>query len=120
MLCIDHPVVQAMIPRIADRRIVTYGISPQADVRAVDIALGPSGGRYRRRHRRPRATDRARLIEGLRLPMFGEHNVQNSLAAIAVADEMGVGDETLRKALGQLRRRQAPLHQAPARSTASP
>ena len=98
VLCLDHPVVQAMIGRIDDRRIVTYGLSPQADVRAVDIAIDPSGASYDVVIS-ARGTDSERLIRGLRLPMMGQHNVQNSLAAIAVAHEMGADDDTIRKAL---------------------
>src|SRR5436309_1034690 len=45
-LCIDHPVVQSMIPKVSDRRIVTYGMSPQADIRALNVKLGPEGARY--------------------------------------------------------------------------
>jgi UDP-N-acetylmuramate--alanine ligase len=96
-LCIDHPVVQGMIPRVADRRIVTYGMSPQADVRAVNIITGTAGARYD-----VQLTDRiagtSRVIEGIALPMFGLHNVQNSLAAIAVGTEMGIDDATLKSA----------------------
>ena len=98
VLCLDHPVVQAMIGRIDDRRIVTYGLSPQADVRALDIAIDPSGASYDVVIS-ARGTTSERLIRGLRLPMMGEHNVQNSLAAIAVAHEMGADDDTIRKAL---------------------
>ncbi len=94
-LCIDHPVVQAMIPRLIDRRIITYGFSPQADVRAVDLTMHPDGSQFRvvitDRYR-----DAQRDIAGVKLPMVGQHNVQNSLAAIAVANEMGVSDETIR------------------------
>jgi UDP-N-acetylmuramate--alanine ligase len=97
-LCIDHPVVQAMIPRVSDRRIVTYGLSPQAAVRAVNVEVGPDGATYdviiQDRHQQEE-----RRIERLHLPMHGAHNVQNSLAAIAVAHEMGIGDETIRKGL---------------------
>jgi UDP-N-acetylmuramate--alanine ligase len=96
-LCIDHPVVQGMIPKLSERRIVTYGMSPQADIRAVNIDLGPNGARYD-----IVITDRlqetSRTIAGIRLPMFGHHNVQNSLAAIAVAAEMGFGDDVVRAA----------------------
>ncbi|HEY2131817.1 MAG TPA: UDP-N-acetylmuramate--L-alanine ligase [Acetobacteraceae bacterium] len=98
VLCLDHPVVQAMIGRINDRRIVTYGLSPQADVRALDIAVDPTGANYDVAIA-GRGIAPARLIRGLRLPMMGHHNVQNSLAAIAVAHEMGADDETIRKAL---------------------
>jgi UDP-N-acetylmuramate--alanine ligase len=97
-LCIDHPVVQAMIPRLADRRIITYGFSPQADIRAVDIEMAPSGSTFTVViSDRFRETERE--IKNMKLPMVGQHNVQNSLAAIAVANEMGVDDDTLRKGL---------------------
>ena len=96
-LCIDHPVVQGMIPKLSERRIVTYGMSPQADIRAVNIDIGPNGARYD-----VVITDRlhetSRTIAGIKLPMFGQHNVQNSLAAIAVAEEMGLGDDVVRTA----------------------
>ena len=98
-LCIDHPEVQAMIPRVSDRRIVTYGMSPQAAVRAINIDIGPDGATYdvviQDRHQQEE-----RRIERVHLPMHGAHNVQNSLAAIAVAHEMGIGDDIIRKGLG--------------------
>ena len=84
VLCIDHPVVQGLIPKLTERRIRTYGLSPQADIRAVDIRHGAEGSAYD-----VVVTDRAtggeRTIRNLTLPMFGDHNVQNSLAAVAVA-----------------------------------
>ena len=98
ILCIDHPEVQAMIPRVSDRRIVTYGMSPQADVRATNIEMGPEGATYDVTIV-DRMQDATRTIQGMKLPMVGRHNVQNSLAAIAVAHEMHVPDETIRKAL---------------------
>ena len=98
VLCIDHPVVQATIARVSDRRIVTYGMNPQADVRAVNVKLGPEGARFD-----VVITDRVhgteRSITGLALPMFGAHNVQNSLVPIAIASEMGIAEDALRKAL---------------------
>jgi UDP-N-acetylmuramate--alanine ligase len=96
-LCIDHPVVQSLIPKL-DRRIVTYGLSPQADIRATNVKIGREGARYDVVIT-GRQTERARTIEGLRLPMFGQHNVQNSLAAIAIAEEMGLGDDVIRAGL---------------------
>jgi UDP-N-acetylmuramate--alanine ligase len=97
-LCIDHPVVQGLIPKLAERRVVTYGLSPQADVRAVNVEIGREGARYdvvlTDRH-----AETSRTIEGLRLPMLGQHNVQNSLAVIAVAEEMGLPDTVVRAAL---------------------
>jgi UDP-N-acetylmuramate--alanine ligase len=97
-LCIDHPVVQQMIPKLSDRRVLTYGLSPQADIRAVDVRLGRDGARYDIVVSDALA-DRGRTIPDLFLPMFGRHNVQNSLAAAAVAEAMALGDDALRAAL---------------------
>ena len=97
-LCLDHPEVQALIPRVADRKIITYGISPQADVRASEVELGPKGSRYT-----VTITDRfhgaEHRLEAVTLPMLGQHNVQNSLAAIAIAHEMAIPEATVRQAL---------------------
>jgi UDP-N-acetylmuramate--alanine ligase len=101
-LCIDHPVVQSMIPKVSDRRVVTYGMSPQADIRAVNIAIGKDGARYDVAIA-GRTQDRTRTVAGLHLPMFGQHNVQNSLAAIAVAEEMGLGEDVIRAALANFK-----------------
>src|SRR5689334_2192272 len=87
VLCVDHPVVQAMIPRLSDRRVITYGFSPQADVRAVDLRLDAKGSTYNVVVN-DRFRDTTKTIENVHLPMVGQHNVQNSLAAIAVANEM--------------------------------
>jgi len=97
-LCIDHPEVQALIARVPDRKIVTYGFSPQAMVRAVNVTFGGDGARYDVAIT-DRVTGQSRTIAGLTLPMFGEHNVQNSLAAIAVAVELGLPNDIVRKAL---------------------
>ena len=97
-LCIDHPVVQAMIPRVSDRRIVTYGMSPQADIRATNLQMSPTGARFDVVIG-DRLTGGTRALHSLGLPMLGAHNVQNSLAAVAVAQEMGFDDTTVRKAL---------------------
>tara|TARA_A100001037_G_scaffold280264_2_gene282865 strand:- start:5972 stop:7411 length:1440 start_codon:yes stop_codon:yes gene_type:complete len=100
VLCIDHPEVQSMIGRVSDRRIVTYGLSPQADVRGSDVRFSPQGAVFDAvisdRH-----GGEATVVERLELPMFGEHNVQNALAAVAVAWEMGVPAETIRHGLSR-------------------
>jgi UDP-N-acetylmuramate--alanine ligase len=101
-LCIDHPVVQGMIPKLSDRRVLTYGMSPQADIRAVDVRLGRDGARYDVVVSDALA-DRGRTISELFLPMFGAHNVQNSLAAVAVAEAMGLGDDAVRVALREFK-----------------
>ena len=97
-LCLDHTEVQAMIPRVSDRRLITYGMSPQADVRAINLELGTDGTRFD-----IALTDRKsgneRSIHGLYLPMVGQHNVQNALAAVAIAYEMGLEDDVIRRAL---------------------
>ncbi len=98
-LCIDHPEVQAMIPKVSDRRIVTYGFSPQADVRADNVRGGPGGSTFDVTVSDRQSGD-ARRIEDVTLAMHGQHNVQNALAAIAIATEMGIADDILAKALG--------------------
>ena len=91
LLCVDHPEVQTIIPRLRDRRVVTYGFAAQADVRADNVTPVPGGNRFDVAIR-DRAGD-VRTIEGVELPMPGRHNVQNALAAIGVAIEMGIADD---------------------------
>ncbi|MCW6532848.1 MULTISPECIES: UDP-N-acetylmuramate--L-alanine ligase [Sphingomonas] len=95
LLCLDHPEVQALIPRVRDRRIVTYGFAASADVRGVNVVPYPGGNRFEAiiRHR----DGTARSIEHIDLPMPGRHNVQNALAAIGVALELGIDDATIQK-----------------------
>jgi UDP-N-acetylmuramate--alanine ligase len=102
VLCVDHPQVQAMIPRLSDRRIVTYGFSPQADVRAQKMLSDKAGATFEVTVA-DRATGRTRLLPPMRLPMLGSHNVQNALAAIAVGTEMGLPDESIRSALASFK-----------------
>lgn len=97
-LCIDHVEVQAMIPRVSDRKVVTYGFSPQADVRATNVKRSKEGVVMDVTINN-RKESSSRTIEAVVLPMFGDHNIQNALAAIAIASEMGIEDEILRKAL---------------------
>jgi UDP-N-acetylmuramate--alanine ligase len=97
-LCLDHPVVRAMVPRLADRRLVTYGLGEGADIRATDVRLGRDGAHYDVVVR-DALGGKERTIPDLRLPMFGRHNVQNSLAMIAVAAELGLGEEVVRRTL---------------------
>jgi UDP-N-acetylmuramate--alanine ligase len=97
VLCIDHPEVQALIGRVTDRRIVTYGLSPQAEVRAVELDYHDGAASFDVEILdRPNKT--TRKIAGISLPMPGRHNVQNALAAVAVAQHMGIDDDTLRAA----------------------
>jgi UDP-N-acetylmuramate--alanine ligase len=98
VLCLDHPEVQAMIPRLSDRRIVTYGFSPQADVRAEKLVMDRLGATFEVVVS-DRPAGRTRRLKPFRLPMLGAHNVQNALAAIAVGVEMELSEDTIRTAL---------------------
>jgi UDP-N-acetylmuramate--alanine ligase len=97
VVCLDHPEVQALAATVENRRLITYGTNPQAEVRATNISMGPDGARF----------DVTLAIRGqeavtladMRLPMAGNHNMLNALAAIAVSRELGVSDEALRTGL---------------------
>ena len=93
VLCIDHPEVQAVIPKVRDRRVVTYGFSAQADVRGENVRPYPGGNRFDAVLRQRDGS--FRRIEGIDLPMPGRHNVQNALAAVGVAVEMGCADSVI-------------------------
>jgi UDP-N-acetylmuramate--alanine ligase len=106
VLCIDHPVVQAVIGEVRDRKVVTYGFSLQADICGVNVRSLDGGNAFDVMVRQRGEHDRR--IEGVHLPMPGRHNVQNALAAIAVAIEMGCSDEVIRTGFarfGGVRRR---------------
>src|SRR5213592_3140658 len=98
VMCTDHPVVQLLVGQITDRRVITYGENLQADVRLA--ALEHADGRSRFSIvLRDRAGEMMHEIADLTLPMPGRHNALNATAAIAVARELGIGDELVRKAL---------------------
>jgi UDP-N-acetylmuramate--alanine ligase len=97
-LCVDHPEVQAMIPRVSDRRIITYGFSPQADVRAVDTFDGRDHMLFNVALSE-RMSGGPSVIERVKLPMLGYHNVRNALAALSIGSEMGIPPDVLRDAL---------------------
>jgi UDP-N-acetylmuramate--alanine ligase len=96
-VCLDHPEVQAMAAQVENRRLVTYGINPQAEVRALRVDMDQLGAEFDVCIQ-PR-DGQTRVIERLRLPMPGWHNVSNALAAIAVARELGVSDEAIKEGL---------------------
>jgi len=98
VMCLDHPEVQALVGRIEDRRIVTYGQNRQADVRFEDLRTEGGMSRFTV-HINDRRTGDTREIPGLTLPMPGSHNVSNATAAIAVADQLGISAEDIRKGL---------------------
>ncbi|MCJ1959458.1 UDP-N-acetylmuramate--L-alanine ligase [Novosphingobium mangrovi (ex Hu et al. 2023)] len=94
LLCIDHPEVQAVIPKVRDRRVVTYGFSAQADIRGENVTPIPGGNRFDVALRQRDGS--FQRIEGIELPMPGRHNVQNALAAVGVSIEMGCPHEVIR------------------------
>ena len=107
VMCTDHPVVQSLVGRIEDHRIVTYGENPQADVRLVDVSHA-GGTSLFSIVLRERAGQAAHEIKNIALPMPGRHNALNSTAAVAVAHELGIADDVIRNALakfGGVRRR---------------
>jgi UDP-N-acetylmuramate--alanine ligase len=97
VMCLDHPEVQALAATVENRRLITYGTNPQAEVRALNVAMGPDGARFDVAFA-IRGQEEA-LLKDMHLPMAGMHNVLNSLAALAVARELGVSDADLKKGL---------------------
>ena len=102
VLCLDHPNVQNMIPRLSDHRVITYGFSPQADVRAERMVADKRGATFEVIVT-DRTRNRSRKMGPFRLPMLGSHNVQNALAAVAVAVEMEIDESTIRSAFADFR-----------------
>jgi UDP-N-acetylmuramate--alanine ligase len=98
VMCIDHPVVQALVGKIEDRRIITYGHNPQADARLVDLTPKGGGSTFKV-VMRDRKTGAAHEISELTLPMPGRHNASNATAAIAVAHQLGLSDDAIRNAI---------------------
>jgi UDP-N-acetylmuramate--alanine ligase len=92
--CTDHPEVQALVGRVTDRRVVTFGFNAQADVRAVNLRYKDGMAQF---DVSLQAEDT--LIEGCTLPMPGDHNVSNALAAVAVARHLGMKKDEIREAL---------------------
>ena len=92
VLCVDHPEVQNIIGRIRDRRIVTYGFSALADVRADNVTPVPGGSTFDVLILDKEGERRSLAVH---IPIPGRHNVQNALAAIAVALELGISDEAI-------------------------
>jgi UDP-N-acetylmuramate--alanine ligase len=93
LLCLDHPEVQAILPRVQDKRIVTYGFSAQADIRGDNVTPVPGGNRFDVQVRERDGS--TRRIEGIEMPMPGRHNVLNAMAAIGVALHLGIDDATI-------------------------
>ncbi len=98
VLCIDHPEVQVLVSRVTDRRTISYGFNPQADVRVENLRY-ENGGAVFDAVFRSRAEEAEKRWADLVLPMSGDHNVLNALAAITVAHELGTSEAQVRSAL---------------------
>ena len=102
VVCADHPEAQSLTALVRDRRIITYGFNPQADIRAENVNLGPEGAQFDVVAKLPGSREVIR-IENLILPMFGSHNAQNALVAVAVALELGIPQQDIRKGLAKFK-----------------
>ena len=97
-MCIDDTEVQALISAVSDRRIVTYGFSPQADIRATEISADPAGSHFNVIVSN-RVSSTTVDLGCFTMPMVGDHNIRNALAAIAIAQEMGIEPDVIKRAL---------------------
>ncbi len=91
--CVDHPEVQTLVSKLHDRKVITYGIGPQAMVRATDLTFDIDGAHFNV------TLEGEPFIDDVVLPMHGEHNVQNALAAIGVAVHFGIKPEDIQSSL---------------------
>jgi UDP-N-acetylmuramate--alanine ligase len=92
VLCRDHPAVRALVPRLSDRKVTTYGLEPGADITAANIRVEDEGTVFD-------IVLPDRRIEGVRLAMVGAHNISNALAAVGVGLHLRLDDATLRRGL---------------------
>jgi len=98
VMCIDHPEVQSLVGRIEDRKVITYGENPQADVRFSNVRIDGTRSLFDIEIRR-RRTGKVIQIKDLVMPMPGRHNISNATAAIAVANRLGISSEAIAKGL---------------------
>jgi len=96
--CTDHPEVQALVGKVTDRRIITYGFNAQADVRAVNVTFMDGISYFDVLLQKENIT-----LDRLSLPMPGNHNVSNSLAAIAIARHLDINEKSIKKSLSQFK-----------------
>ena len=102
VLCTDHPEVQALQARMTDRKLITYGFKPQAEVRGVNVRMTPAGSTFDvELHGSLNENGEERILRDVFLPMIGQHNVQNALSAVAIAVRQGIPDALIKKALSE-------------------
>ncbi|MGZ3215861.1 UDP-N-acetylmuramate--L-alanine ligase [Paracoccus sp. T5] len=99
--CTDHPEVQALVGRLTDRRVVTFGFNAQADVRAMNLRYDKGIAHFDIALQGEAADGKTPMIEGCTLPMPGDHNVSNCLSAVAVARHLGIKRSEIRDALAK-------------------
>ncbi|MFN3278227.1 MULTISPECIES: UDP-N-acetylmuramate--L-alanine ligase [Paracoccus] len=99
--CTDHPEVQALVGRLTDRRVVTFGFNAQADVRAMNLTYDKGIAQFDIALQGEATDGTVPMIEGCTLPMPGDHNVSNCLAAVAVARHLGIKKSEIREALAK-------------------
>ena len=92
--CTDHAEVQALVGKITDRKVITYGFNAQADVRCLNLQYKDGSAFFD-----VALQGEDTLITGCHLPMPGDHNVSNALSAIAVARHLGLSAAEIRAAL---------------------
>ncbi|BBL53140.1 UDP-N-acetylmuramate--L-alanine ligase [Bartonella quintana] len=100
VLCLDHPEVQSLASRIDDRWVITYGTNPQADIRFLNLSMDGQKTHFDV-FIRSRKTGKETELKNLVLPMSGQHNVSNATAAIAIAHELGISNESIKKGLAE-------------------
>jgi UDP-N-acetylmuramate--alanine ligase len=98
VMCLDHPEVQALVGRIEDRKVITYGENPQADVRFMNVRIDGPRSIFDVEIRR-RRTGQVIKLDNLVMPMPGRHNISNATAAIAVANRLGMSNEDIARGL---------------------
>jgi UDP-N-acetylmuramate--alanine ligase len=98
VMCLDHPEVQALVGRIEDRKVITYGENPQADVRFMNVRIDGPRSIFDVEIRR-RRTGQVIKLDNLVMPMPGRHNISNATAAIAVANRLGMSSEDIARGL---------------------
>lgn len=99
VMCLDHPAVQEMIPVLADRRVITYGFTPQADVQVFNVRTEGEGSIFDVTFTGWLNEGKEETLRDVFLPMLGDHNISNSLASLAIAHEMGVPAVTMKTAM---------------------
>ena len=102
VMCLDHPEVQSLIAEIHDRKVITYGFSPQADIHVSNVRFTTDGSVFDVKISGWLCDDGQDLIlRDVALPMYGNHNVLNSLVALAIGHEMGMAPPLLKKGLSE-------------------